>query len=162
MRPAARRRPSWWVVLGLSVAALAAALISQHVYDMQPCAWCVLQRLIFVGTALAAVLGLLWRAAPGQILSALALLALSLCGVAAALWQHLVAASSTTCNLSWAEKFMHSLRLDNSLPDVFEARASCADAAVSLLGLPYVAYSLALFVLFAMIGMRNLMRPAPR
>lgn len=149
-------------MLLLSVAALIAALVSQHAFDMQPCAWCVLQRLIFVGTALAAVLGLLWRAVPGQILSALALLASSLSGVAAALWQHLVAASSTSCNLSWAEKFMHSLSLDNALPDVFEARASCADAAVSLFGLPYVAYSLALFVLFAMIAVRNLMRPASR
>ena len=32
------------------VAALGAALVSQHVYDMQPCPWCVLQRLIFPDT----------------------------------------------------------------------------------------------------------------
>ena len=38
--------------------ALGAALVSQHVFDMQPCPWCVLQRLIFVALALAALLGL--------------------------------------------------------------------------------------------------------
>ena len=45
------------------------------------------------------------------------------------------------------------------LPDVFEARASCADAAVSLLGVPYEFWSAALF---AAIGVADGRRPAPR
>ena len=32
----------------ISVAAVGGALVSQHVYDIMPCPWCVLQRLIFV------------------------------------------------------------------------------------------------------------------
>ncbi len=38
----------------LALVALGAALVSQHRFDMQPCPWCVLQRLLFaVGAALA-------------------------------------------------------------------------------------------------------------
>ena len=36
--------------------------------------------------------------------------------------------------------------LDALLPAVFQARASCADAAVDLLGVPYAFWSLALFI----------------
>ena len=47
----------------ISLAAVGGALVSQHVYDIMPCPWCVLQRLIFVLIALAAGLGLLWPGA---------------------------------------------------------------------------------------------------
>ena len=46
-----------------SFGAVGAALVSQHVFDMQPCPWCVLQRLIFVAIGAFAVLGLVWRGA---------------------------------------------------------------------------------------------------
>ena len=45
----------------LSLAAVGAALISQHTFDMQPCPWCVLQRLIFVAIALVCIVGALIR-----------------------------------------------------------------------------------------------------
>ena len=45
----------------ISLGAVGVALWTQHARDMQPCAWCVLQRLIFVAIALAALPGLLWR-----------------------------------------------------------------------------------------------------
>ena len=35
-------------VVLMAVAAVGAALVSQHVFDIQPCPWCVLQRLIFL------------------------------------------------------------------------------------------------------------------
>ena len=39
------------IIALLSLAAVAAALVSQHMFDMQPCPWCVLQRLIFLAIA---------------------------------------------------------------------------------------------------------------
>jgi disulfide bond formation protein DsbB len=147
-----------WGVAGLCLAALAAALLTQHGLDMQPCAWCVLQRLIFLCIALAALIGLAWRAAPGQVLSALLMLGLSLSGVAAALWQHFVAAASTSCNLALADRIISGLGLDGSLPEIFQPRASCAEAAVKLLGVPYEFWSLALFTLLAVVSLRMLMR----
>ena len=137
------------------VAAVAAALVSQHVFDMQPCPWCVLQRVILLAIAIACVLGLLWRSALGRTVSVGLALLLTTAGIAAALWQHFQAAASASCNLTLADKIVSGwLQLDSLLPDVFAARASCADAAVSLLGVPYDFWSLALFVLIelALIG----------
>jgi protein dithiol:quinone oxidoreductase len=71
---------------------------------------------------------------------------LGTCGAAAALWQHLVAAASSSCSLTLADNIISSLKLDTLLPDVFSPRASCADAAVNLLGLPYEFWSLGLFI----------------
>jgi disulfide bond formation protein DsbB len=142
----------------LSLAAVAAALVSQHRFGMEPCPWCVLQRLIFVAIALACGLGLLWRATAGRVVAALLVLLLSLSGVASALWLHFVASKSQSCNLTLADRIITALRLDTLLADVFSPRASCADAAVDLLGVPYTFWSLALFVLFAVIAVRLLSR----
>ena len=47
-------------IAALSFGAVVIALISQHVFDMQPCAWCVLQRLIYVGVGVVALVAALW------------------------------------------------------------------------------------------------------
>jgi len=142
----------------LCLAAVAAALVTQHMFDMQPCPWCVLQRLIFVGIALAALIGLAWRSTLGQRLSAVVMLLLGLCGVAAALWQHFVAAVSDSCKLTLAERVISGLSLDALLPEVFQPRASCADAAAKLLGVSYEFYSLTLFMLISILALRSLVR----
>jgi len=128
------------------LAAVCAALVSQHVFNMQPCPWCVLQRVVFVAIALAALPGLLLRTPATRRLSAVLMALLALCGMAAALWQHFVAASSTSCNLTLADRIVGGLGLDSLWPEVFAAYASCADAAVKIAGLPYEFFSLALFV----------------
>jgi disulfide bond formation protein DsbB len=128
-----------------SLGALGAALVSQHVYDMQPCPWCVLQRLIFLALALAALLGLSWNSLSGRRASAALGIVLAALGVAAALWQHVVAAKSASCNLTLADRIVSGLQLDALLPQVFAATASCADAAVRLFGLPYEYWSMALY-----------------
>ena len=142
----------------LCVAALVAALVSQHVFGMEPCPWCVLQRLIFVAIALACGLGLVWRAVAGRAVAGTLALLLALSGVAAALWQHFVAAKSQSCNLTLADRIIVALRLDTLLADVFSPRASCADAAVDLLGLPYTFWSLALYVVIAVAAVQVLRR----
>jgi len=143
-------------VAALSIAALAAALVSQHVYDMQPCPWCVLQRLVFVAIVVFAVLGFVWRGAAGGRVAGTFALLLALAGIAAALWQQLVAAKSASCNLTLADRIVNATTLDRLLPDVFEARASCADAAVSLLGVPYAYWAAAVFALCAIALLRIL------
>lgn len=142
----------------VSLAAVAAALVSQHVFDMQPCPWCVLQRVVFVAIAIACVIGLVIRNGLGRGLSAVLVLLLSLGGAAAALWQHFVAAATASCNLTLADRIVSGLQLDSLAPEVFQARASCADAAVKVLGVPYEFFSLALFVVFALAAVRLLRR----
>lgn len=154
--------PVWMfaAAVALPLAALAAALVSQHAFDMQPCPWCVLQRAIFAAIALAALPGLLVRAAAVRRASAAAFGLLAACGVAAALWQHLVAASSTSCTLTLADRIVSGLRLDSLAPEVFAAYASCADAAATLFGLPYEFYSLALYAVLAGAAAALLRRPS--
>jgi protein dithiol:quinone oxidoreductase len=139
------------VLVGIAIAsfgAVALALVSQHVFDMQPCPWCALQRLIFVGIGLVALLGLAWN---GSLLARrtvpLLLLLLCGCGIASALWQHFVAAASASCNLTLADRVLSASQLDQLLPEVFQPRATCADAAVDLIGIPYEFWSLALYLL---------------
>jgi len=145
---------------GFSLTAVGAALVSQHVFNMQPCAWCVLQRVIFVAIAAAAVVGLLWRLPLGRRVASGLMLLLALCGMAAALWQHFVAASSASCDLTLAERIVGALGLDERYPDVFMAMASCADAAVKLLGVQYDLWSLALFAALGAAAFSLLRRPA--
>ena len=152
---ASPRRPALLLgIAGLSLGAVGIALVTQHLMGMEPCPWCILQRLIFVAIALAALLGLLL----GRMFAGLLVLALSACGIAAALWQHFVAAASYSCNLTLAEKIISGLGLDGSLPEIFQPRASCADAAVKLLGVPYEFWSLALFVLTGVLALRLMRR----
>jgi disulfide bond formation protein DsbB len=135
-------------IMAACLLAVALALVSQHVFDIQPCSWCVLQRLVFLAIAVVCALGL--ALGRYRILISGLVLILALLGAAAAWWQHFVAAKAASCNLTLADTIVRrKLHLDQLLPSVFDARASCADAAVSLLGVPYEFWSLGLF---AMIG----------
>jgi protein dithiol:quinone oxidoreductase len=142
-------------IAALCFAAVGAALVTQHVYDMQPCPWCVLQRLVFIVIGVVALLGLVWRSALGHRVVPFVLLLVSGSGIAAALWQHFVAAASASCNLTLADRIVSGLRLDSLLPSIFQATASCAEAAVDLWGLPYEFWSLGLFAMIetAVLGL---------
>ena len=134
------------------VASVAAALFAQHHWGMQPCPWCILQRILFLLIALLAGLGAL---APGRLLPALLswlIVPAAASGVAAAWYQHFVAAKTNSCNLTLADRIISGLHLDTSLPEAFEVRASCADATANLLGVPFEFWSLALFLVLAVVG----------
>ncbi len=130
-------------IAALCLGAVIAALITQYGFDMQPCPWCILQRVLFV---VIAILALGAAFLPGRIAFAALAVVSAFAGIAAALYQHFVAAKSTSCNLTLADKIVSGLGLDRALPFVFEVKASCADAAVDLAGVPYEFWSLALFV----------------
>ena len=125
-------------------------------FDVQPCPWCVLQRLIFLGVGVFALAGIAWRSALGGRVAATIALLLAAAGFAASMWQHFVASRSQSCNLTLADRIVTGLHLDALVPDVFEARASCADAAVNLLGVPYDFWAAALFALIAVAMVRAL------
>jgi protein dithiol:quinone oxidoreductase len=153
-----------WALTGLvSLAVVGIAVFAQRQWGMQPCPWCILQRLIFIGIG---VLSLLAASLPssanslkplaGRLLAALVAL-LAFCGAAAALYQNRVAAKSASCDMTLADRIISSLGVDARWPDVFEVRASCADAAVSLLGVPFELWSLTLFLLLGAWAVRQLL-----
>ena len=143
------------VLLGLVTVicwgAVGAALVSQYAFDMLPCPWCTLQRLIYLVIGALTLAAALWPSLTVRRTLAGASVLLALSGVAAALWQHLVAAASASCNLTLADRIMEALGLYDLAPEVFAPMASCADAAVDLLGVPYAYWSLALFALCGLL-----------
>jgi protein dithiol:quinone oxidoreductase len=136
----------------LSLACLAAvglALVAQHGFDMQPCPWCILQRVIFIAVALVCGVAAWLPARGARFVAATLALALSLAGIAAALFQHEVAAKQGSCALTLADKIITAIGLERLWPAVFQVTATCADAAVSVLGVPFEYWSLALFAIVA-------------
>lgn len=130
----------------LSASAVGLALLGQHQFGMKPCPWCILQRLIYVVIALVALIGLI---RPLRVPAAILTLVLTLCGIAAALYQHFVASKSNSCALTFADKVVSSIGLDRLAPGWFEATANCADAIVSVLGVPFDIWSLMLYCVVA-------------
>ena len=167
------QRPSPWPsrVLALvclsSLGSLAMALVAQHFFDVRPCPWCVLQRGVFLLLGIVAGLGwlqgqLLNRARALTAVSLLLVAGLALAGLAAAVWQHEVAAQSASCNMTFADQLVMALHLDEFLPSVFMATAGCNEAAAyKLLGLPYEVWSGLLYLTQACAaawGLRTLLR----
>lgn len=155
-----RARPLLAGLTVLPLLAVAAALFTQYRMDMMPCAWCVLQRLCFVVIALAGLLGLVLPGATLRRVAGLLALLGAAAGITAALWQHFVANASDSCAMSLADRLMGFTGLDSRYPEVFAAYASCADAKVNLMGMPYEFWSLALFIVLAVTALRVVARPA--
>jgi len=141
------------VLVGIGVVALGAvglAAIAQYAFNMQPCPWCVLQRFIYI---VVGVLALVAAARPGiarGLFIGLALLG-TRSGIASALWQQLHAVNEASCDLSLAERIVSGLHLDSLVPQLFIAYASCGDAAVSVLGIPFAVWSCLLYVILALL-----------
>jgi protein dithiol:quinone oxidoreductase len=151
-------RVGFLVMSAACVAAVGAAYWTQHHLDMQPCPWCILQR---VQLLVLAGLGLLIAVLPSRLLQrvlSVLVVALAMSGVAAALWQHFVAAKSNSCALTLADRILTWTGLDQRWPELFEVRATCADAAVNLLNVPYEFWSLALFALVGVWALTSAMR----
>jgi disulfide bond formation protein DsbB len=141
------------IALG-SLAAVAAALAAQYGFGVKPCAWCVMQRGVFLLIALVAALGWLFKSQRLVRRSALlVLILLGLAGLAAAYYQHDVASKLASCDMTLADRINSALNLEALLPSVFMVTASCSDAAqYRLLALPYEFWSGVLFLLISGIS----------
>ncbi|GMV75821.1 MAG: hypothetical protein AMXMBFR78_27710 [Rubrivivax sp.] len=160
MTHTSRRRLGLAAIAVLSVAAVGAALFTQYAWDLQPCPWCVLQRAIFCALALVALLGALLPALLQPLFLLLSLVGAGL-GLAAATWQHFVAAEQASCAMTLADRLIGDLGLDARWPEVFMATAACADKP-QLIGLPYEYWSGALFALLLLAALWLLLRGKPR
>ena len=134
----------------LALGAVGLAALAQYAFDMQPCPWCVFQRLVYIVVGVLALLAAMLSNAPRRVVIGLAFLS-TLGGIASALWQQLRAVNENSCDLSLAERIIGKLQLDRLLPQLFEARTSCADAAVSVLHIPFAVWSCAMFAILALL-----------
>ena len=163
MTAAGGARPGRRALVGVAAACLAAvalALVAQHAFDMQPCPWCILQRLIYLLIALLCGVAAVLKGGAARIVAVVLAMALAVSGMAAAVFQHVVAAKSFSCNLTLADTIITALGLESLLPALFKVTATCADAAVSVLGVPFEYWSLALFAAIALALVAWLARSA--
>ncbi len=130
-----------------ALVAIFIALISQHVFDMQPCAWCVFQRLLFLCIALLA--GLTWFKSSFKVKATLNTLIIltGLGGIASTIYQINVASQQFSCAQTFADIFMTRSGLESALPQLFGIYATCADARIDLLGVEYAVWALLLFAI---------------
>jgi len=142
----------------LCLAGVTAALVSQHVFDMPPCAWCVMQRLIYLLIAAFALTGAALPSRGPRLAMLSACLLLGIAGVTAAWYQHTVAAQMFSCDQTFADRFMTASGLESSLPFLFGIYATCMDAAVTVLGIEYAIWSLMLFALLAAFSLINVIK----
>jgi disulfide bond formation protein DsbB len=135
-----------WAATAVASIALGVALFAQLQVGLKPCPWCVLQRLfdvlIVVSGLLSVLPGALWA-------SCLGVLACSVAGFAAASWQAFGPIQSGGCALTLADRIMMATGLDEHLPTLFSATASCDEANVPFLGLPFAVWSMFGFALTA-------------
>jgi disulfide bond formation protein DsbB len=139
-------------------AALALALLAQYGFAKQPCPWCILQRLIFIAIGALALLGALLGARLARIVCAALVLAFALLGAAAAQWQNAVAAKSSSCNLTLADKVLNALDVEALMPTLFKVTANCADAEVRVFGVAFEHWSLALYLVLAFVATSILLK----
>ncbi len=145
------------------LAAVGFALFSQYVLDMQPCAWCVFQRLIFLVIAGICLLANLFRSGFLQKFFAFTTFALSVGGILSAWYQYSVAANMFSCDMTFADQFMAKWTgLDGMVPWLFGIYSSCMDAKVDLLGIEYALWALGLFVVIAVMALIVLFKHEPR
>lgn len=144
----------WFAYSGLlSLLALAIALLSQHVFGLRPCAWCVFQRLLLIFIVLGSLVGyaaLLYKKRVLALVARLLIIITAIGGIAAAWYQYTVAAKLFSCDMTLADRVMTQSGLESTLPWLFGIYASCMDAAVSLLGLDYAIWGLLLFSVIAL------------
>ncbi len=143
----------------LSLSSVAIALVSQYVFDMQPCAWCVFQRLLYLMIGFF-TLGLTFAKLTRvrMALGAASIVAIAIMGVTAAWYQEKVAANTFSCAQTLADQIMTKSGLDSAAPWLFGIYASCMDARVKLLGIEYAWWSLAMFILIGTIALVVLKR----
>ena len=137
-----------------SLLAVVFALISQHFFAMQPCAWCVFQRLLLL--VIAAVTGLASlgnRAGRAIRIGGFIAGLTSLGGIVSAGYQYTVASKMFSCDRTFADRFMVDSGLDAAVPWLFGIYATCMDARVDLFGIEYALWALGLFVVLTILGL---------
>lgn len=146
----------------LSFSSVAFALISQYVFDMQPCAWCVFQRLLYLILGITALLLTLGQPTRLRLsVGGAGIIATAIAGVISTVYQEKVAAHTFSCAQTVADQLMTKSGLDAAVPWLFGIYASCMEARVTLLGIEYAWWSMAMFSILSVLGIIALLKIRP-
>ncbi len=160
------RRHSYQGVVAACGTLLAFGLYLEHQLGLEPCPLCIVQRLLFLLVAAAAI-GATWREpdSVGERCWASALAFSASLGAATAmrqLWlQHLPPEQVPPC-APGLDYMLEVLPLRDILPLLLAGDGSCADVQWSWLGLSIPGWSLLAFASFALCGIAGALRLAPK
>jgi disulfide bond formation protein DsbB len=144
-------KPILLAVAVVSLGLLAYALYLQHIQNMLPCPLCIIQRYLFAAVALICLLfALLPRSMTrtGAGLGALAALG----GAGTAGWHLWVKANpNVSCGIDPLETSLNTIPTAELMPFMFKADGLCTTEYAPILGLSIPQWSLAWFILFAIV-----------
>lgn len=128
------------------IALLGVAMYLQHVMDMLPCPLCVIQRYLFLGIALAALLG----AAVDKPRLGAGLGLLSALGGIGVAGKHLyvLANPGFSCGIDPLQTSLNKIFTAEYLPFMFQANGLCEDALAPFFGLSIPQWAFLWFALF--------------
>jgi protein dithiol:quinone oxidoreductase len=133
------------------VLALSAALYLQHVSNLDPCPWCVVQRLLFVVIGLFALAGALHRPrAFGLTAYATVIGLFAISGIAAATYHVQLQsdpARAAQCAGSWVERLLDYSALGKVIPPLFQYDGPCTLKPWSMFGLSIPEWALVAHVM---------------
>jgi disulfide bond formation protein DsbB len=145
------------LIFAMCAVILAIVLYLQHVLNLDPCPWCIVQRILLIAVGLAALVGALHRpTGAGIAVYALSCGALALGGGAAAAYHIYLQGDperAAKCAGSAVERLLDQSRLGQLLPGLFQYDGPCTLKPWSLLGLSIPEWSLVAFVLLFMIAL---------
>jgi disulfide bond formation protein DsbB len=145
----------FWIALLVCVGALGFAYYLQHYKFLDPCPWCIVQRIVFFLVGILALIGLLHRpgATAAKIYAVIGAL-IAAAGTAAAayqIWLQQDAQRAAACMGSPLERLLDTLQIGKLWYGMLQYDGSCALAPWDLLGFSIPEWSCAwLLVLAAM------------
>ncbi len=151
-RTVADRAGRMFTLLFIGCAAIIAyALYLQHVKDLDPCPWCIVQRLGYIAIGLLALIAALWRPAGFGIGVFSLLAALLAIGGGAAATYHIYLQRdperANACTGSALEKMLDASHIGKMIPPLLQYDGPCTLKPWSMLGLSVPEWSLVGFIL---------------
>ena len=146
------------LIAAVSIALIGAALYLQHVKDMLPCPLCVIQRYLYLGIAIFALIG----AFSGKIKAFTGLALLCALGGLGVVGKHLyvLAHPGFSCGIDPVETVLNKIPTATMLPWLFSANGLCEAAQEPVLGLNVPQWSAVWFVLLTLALIWVLVRRA--
>lgn len=148
-RPEIPVRAGLFFCAAVAAGALGFGMYAQLVWQMRPCPWCTLQRLIYAVILLSSLGGVAMNWPSPRLWISCTVILMAAAGIAAAAWQSFGPVDPGGCALTLADRIVQATGLDVRLPKMFSATANCDEANVPLLGIPFAIWSL---LTYAIIG----------
>jgi disulfide bond formation protein DsbB len=135
-------------IAAISIALVGAALYLQHVKDMLPCPLCVIQRYLFLGIAIFALIG----AFAGRVKTFTGLALLCALGGLGVVGKHLyvLAHPGFSCGIDPMETMLNKIPTATMLPWLFRADGLCEAAQETVFGLNVPQWSALWFVVLTL------------